>query len=130
MCIPVHSPWLPGYTDVMQTVLFILTMAGLFPDVSHTSSYDFDHRDKLPVNNVILLTSNDISGEKLSLVTLCKSAPLSKPHIFCICFTSIPSFGTYVPCRLGCSQLHPMCILSAYSSIWLRVGHRKCSLTK
>ena len=32
MCIPVHSPWLPGYTDVTQTVLIILTMAGLFLD--------------------------------------------------------------------------------------------------
>ena len=32
MCIPVHSPWLPGYIDVEQTVLFILTMAGLFLD--------------------------------------------------------------------------------------------------
>ena len=29
MCIPVHSPWLPGYMDVAQTVLIILTMAGL-----------------------------------------------------------------------------------------------------
>ena len=27
MCIPVHSPWLPGYVDVTQTVLVILTMA-------------------------------------------------------------------------------------------------------
>ena len=25
MCIPVHCPWLPGYIDVMQTVLVILT---------------------------------------------------------------------------------------------------------
>ena len=32
MCIPVHSPWLPGYTDVTQTVHVALTMAGLFPD--------------------------------------------------------------------------------------------------
>ena len=32
MHIPVHSPWLPGYTDVVQTVLVILTMAGLFLD--------------------------------------------------------------------------------------------------
>ena len=24
------SPWLPGYIDVVQTVLIILTMAGLF----------------------------------------------------------------------------------------------------
>ena len=32
MCVPVHSPWLPGYTDVVQTILIILTAAGLFPD--------------------------------------------------------------------------------------------------
>ena len=32
MCIPVHSPWLPGYIDVAQLVLIILTIAGLFPD--------------------------------------------------------------------------------------------------
>ena len=32
MCIPVHSSWLPGYMDVVQTILIILTMAGLFPD--------------------------------------------------------------------------------------------------
>ena len=31
MCIPVHSPWLPGCTDVVQTVVVILTRAGLFP---------------------------------------------------------------------------------------------------
>ena len=28
----VHSPWLPGYTDVVQTILVLLTMVGLFPD--------------------------------------------------------------------------------------------------
>ena len=32
MHIPVHSPWLPGYMDVRQIVLIILTMAGLFLD--------------------------------------------------------------------------------------------------
>ena len=32
ICIPVHSPWLPGYINVLQTILVILTMAGLFPD--------------------------------------------------------------------------------------------------
>ena len=31
-CIPVHSPWLPGYIDFTRTILIILTMAGLFPD--------------------------------------------------------------------------------------------------
>ena len=35
MCIPVHSPCLPGYTDVTQTVLIILTMVGLFADRFH-----------------------------------------------------------------------------------------------
>ena len=32
MRIPVHSPWLSGYIDVAQTVLIILTVAGLFRD--------------------------------------------------------------------------------------------------
>ena len=32
MHVPVHSPWHPGYIDVAQTVLVILTVAGLFPD--------------------------------------------------------------------------------------------------
>ena len=36
MRIPVHSPWLPGYIDVVtKTILIILTMAGLFLDRSH-----------------------------------------------------------------------------------------------
>ena len=33
--IPVHSPWLPGYIDVMHTILIILTLAGLSPDRPH-----------------------------------------------------------------------------------------------
>ena len=32
MHIPVRSPWLPGHINVMQTILVILVMAGLFPD--------------------------------------------------------------------------------------------------
>ena len=35
MHIPVHSPWMPGYTSVVQIVLLILTTAGLFPDRPH-----------------------------------------------------------------------------------------------
>ena len=35
MCLPVHSRWLPGYIDVVQTILVTLTMAGLFPDRPH-----------------------------------------------------------------------------------------------
>ena len=30
--IPVHCPWLPGYTDVVQTIPVMLTMVGLFLD--------------------------------------------------------------------------------------------------
>ena len=41
MCIPVHSPWLPGYADVTQTILIILTMAGLFPDRPCIVCYKF-----------------------------------------------------------------------------------------
>ena len=32
MCIPAHSPWLPGYIDVSETILVILTMIGLIPE--------------------------------------------------------------------------------------------------
>ena len=35
MRIPVHSPWLPGYMNVVQTVLVSLTMAGLLPGRPH-----------------------------------------------------------------------------------------------
>ena len=31
-CIPVHSPWLPGYVNITQIILIILTMARLFLD--------------------------------------------------------------------------------------------------
>ena len=37
MCIPVYNPWLPGYINVAQIILIILTMAGLFLDRPHTS---------------------------------------------------------------------------------------------
>ena len=39
MCIPVHSPWLPGYINVAQTILIILIMAGLFPDRFYLYTY-------------------------------------------------------------------------------------------
>ena len=32
-----HCPWLPVHINVMQTVLIILTMVGLFPDRPHRS---------------------------------------------------------------------------------------------
>ena len=39
MRIPVHSPWLPGYVDVEQTVLALLTMAGPFLDRPYIVMY-------------------------------------------------------------------------------------------
>ena len=39
MSIPVTSPRLPGYIDSIQTVLVILTMAGVFPDRPHTTHF-------------------------------------------------------------------------------------------
>ena len=43
MCIPVHSPWLPGYIDATQTVLVMLTVAGLFLDRPRISLNYIDH---------------------------------------------------------------------------------------
>ena len=37
--IPVHSPWLPGYISVVQTILATLTMARLFLDRPHMCSF-------------------------------------------------------------------------------------------
>ena len=42
--MPVHSPWLPGYIDVAQTIRAILTMAGLFPD-RHTHTHVSPYAD-------------------------------------------------------------------------------------
>ena len=36
---PVHSPWLPGYISIAQTVLIVLIMTGLFPDRTRTIYY-------------------------------------------------------------------------------------------
>ena len=41
MHIPIHSPWLPGYINVVQTVLAMSTIAGLFMDrpcISHSTT--------------------------------------------------------------------------------------------
>ena len=47
MRIPVHSPWLPGHIDVTQTILVILTTAGLFPDRPHMcENYSGDECEK------------------------------------------------------------------------------------
>ena len=45
MCIPVHSPWLPGHIDVTQAILIILTMVGVFLARSHRhlSIYTYSH---------------------------------------------------------------------------------------
>ena len=40
MCILVHSPWLSGYINVRQTILIILTKAGLFPNRPHIHIYE------------------------------------------------------------------------------------------
>ena len=52
MCIPVHSPWLPGYIDVTQTVT--LTMAGLLLDRSYIFSVQFDKFSLLPYYTFLL----------------------------------------------------------------------------
>ena len=46
-CIPVNSPWLPGYIDIIQTVLIILTMPELFWDIPHLYIYIYIYKIKL-----------------------------------------------------------------------------------
>ena len=63
MHIPVRSPWLPGYVNVAQTVLVILTMAGLFPDGPHIAAR------KLKIINVpCIIFLLDFSGIEPALV--------------------------------------------------------------
>ena len=38
---PVHSPWLPGFTGVAQTIFLILTVVGLFPDRLYIYFFNF-----------------------------------------------------------------------------------------
>ena len=52
VCIPVHSPWLPGYISVAQTILVILTMAGLFlgrcmPRVTISPGTNYSSKSKI-----------------------------------------------------------------------------------
>ena len=50
----VHSHWLPGYTDVMQTVLVILIVAGLFldrPQYVAIETLDMDKMRKFSLSN-------------------------------------------------------------------------------
>ena len=39
MCSPVHCPWLPGYINVVQTILLILTKVGHFLNRPHISKW-------------------------------------------------------------------------------------------
>ena len=41
LCIPIHSPQLPCYIIVTQTILIILTTAGFFPDRLHMNELLF-----------------------------------------------------------------------------------------
>ena len=47
MHIPVRSVWLPVYINVVQTVLVILTMVGLFLDRPHTMGYHSARIDEI-----------------------------------------------------------------------------------
>ena len=58
MQIPVHSPWLPGYTGIMQTILVLLTMAGLFLDRPHI--YIFP----LMINRLKIIHCSNINKSK------------------------------------------------------------------
>ena len=57
--MPVHSPWLPGYIDVAQTVLVTLTMAGLCLDIPHMC-------DRIRVFGPVLQTHRRDGAEEVS----------------------------------------------------------------
>ena len=69
MHIPVHSPWLPGYIDVMQTVLIILTMAELLSRQTYYILIHFlsppKYHDCPPIVALICLVTNSWSIEHL-----------------------------------------------------------------
>ena len=68
--ISLHAPWLPGHINVMQTVLIMLTMAGLFPGRPHNTPQNtigkmifiilplfIDDETELQTNYIICLSS-------------------------------------------------------------------------
>ena len=63
MCIPVHSPWLPGHIDIVQTVLSILTMAGLFLERSHVPSIKADKLTKCS-ERMVKIRNREWGGRK------------------------------------------------------------------
>ena len=68
MHIPVHSPWLLSYGSVVQTVLVMLTVAGIFPDRPHIYNL---------FTNPLLMT--------LSLVLLTPRGPVHWVLMWCVC---------------------------------------------
>ena len=64
MRIPVHSPWLPDY-DVVQTVLIILTMAGLFLGSPHVTmkQYIYFYLKKIFPNPILNITRSKMKFE-------------------------------------------------------------------
>ena len=68
MCIPVHSPRLPGYMGVRRTILVTLTMAGIFPDRPHkynTQMLDNIRIQRLIHKGYISLTQNKPTTNKM-----------------------------------------------------------------
>ena len=68
MCFLVHSLWLPDYIDVTQTVLVILTMAGLFLDRPRTSR---EQTKTLICFGHCCIPKASVAGTEYSLTTYC-----------------------------------------------------------
>ena len=66
--ILVHSPWLPGYINVAQTILIILTMAGLFLD--RPSQVEFDSRNSGPRGHVKFTLGHNLNSGLLFVILL------------------------------------------------------------
>ena len=89
MHIPVHSLWLPGYINVVQTILIILTMAGLFPDRPHIfyacgciQAHGLDFQSPWHVHSLVHATTFKTVGGTPSSFHLEDAFPPFEGHLY------------------------------------------------
>ena len=102
MHIPVHPPWLPGYIDTVETVLVILTMAGVFLDRPCIVTPIYLPRDFFTMQ--VLAASSHVFR---SFLTICDGNKLLK--------TFSPSTALLIP------MLHAVTVpVCSYAVLWNR----------
>ena len=81
MRIPVQSPWLPGYIDVVRTVLVILTMAGLIPDRPHSKKVEHHSKKVMEwnINEIQVVREKLINTWDIAIVSEENMDKISSP---------------------------------------------------